>query len=100
MTFTRPGIVTQARTTSTRLPRKVLTEVAGRTLLDHHLDRLAATGLPVVVATTTSSHVEVIDAVLPRDTPYPIELSTVPDPAWSEYDGLHAKLARSQPPAG
>jgi spore coat polysaccharide biosynthesis protein SpsF len=55
VTFTRPGIVTQARTTSTRLPRKVLTEVAGRTLLDHHLDRLGATGLPVVVATTTNT---------------------------------------------
>lgn len=55
MSLTRPGIVTQARTTSTRLPRKVLTEVSGRTLLDHHLDRLGAAGLPVVVATTTNS---------------------------------------------
>jgi spore coat polysaccharide biosynthesis protein SpsF len=50
----RIGIVTQARTTSTRLPRKVLIEVAGKTLLDHHLDRLAASGLPVLVATTTN----------------------------------------------
>lgn len=50
----RIGIVTQARTTSTRLPGKVLIEVAGRTLLDHHLDRLAASGLPVLVATTTN----------------------------------------------
>jgi spore coat polysaccharide biosynthesis protein SpsF len=52
---TRVGIITQARTTSTRLPRKVLIEVGGRTLLDHHLDRLAASGLPVLVATTTNT---------------------------------------------
>jgi spore coat polysaccharide biosynthesis protein SpsF len=51
---TRTGIVTQARTTSTRLPRKVLLEAGGRTMLDHHLDRLATSGLPVVVATTTN----------------------------------------------
>ena len=64
--FARPGIVTQARTTSTRLPRKVLTEVAGRTLLDHHLDRLAATGLPVVVATTTNATDDEIVALCAR----------------------------------
>lgn len=52
--MTRVGVVTQARTTSTRLPRKVLLEVGGRTLLDHHLDRLVAGGLPVLVATTTN----------------------------------------------
>lgn len=52
--MTRVGIITQARTTSTRLPRKVLIEVAGKTLLEHHLDRLTTTGLPVFVATTTN----------------------------------------------
>ena len=51
---TRAGIVTQARATSSRLPGKVLLQVAGRTLLDHHLDRLEASGLPVLVATTTN----------------------------------------------
>lgn len=51
---TRVGVITQARMTSTRLPGKVLIEVGGRTLLDHHLDRLAAGGLPVLVATTTN----------------------------------------------
>lgn len=50
--MTRVGIVTQARTNSTRLPGKVLIPVGGRTLLDHHLDRLATSGLPVLVATT------------------------------------------------
>ncbi len=49
------GIITQARTTSTRLPGKVLIEVAGTTLLDHHLDRLAASGSEVFVATTTNA---------------------------------------------
>ncbi len=49
------GIITQARTTSTRLPGKVLLDAAGRTMLDHHLDRLAQTGLPVIVATTTNT---------------------------------------------
>jgi spore coat polysaccharide biosynthesis protein SpsF len=52
---TRVGIITQARTTSSRLPRKVLLSVDGKTLLEHHLDRLAMSGLPVLVATTANS---------------------------------------------
>ncbi|KQR40424.1 acylneuraminate cytidylyltransferase [Microbacterium sp. Leaf159] len=40
--------------TSTRLPGKVLLRAAGRTMLDHHLDRLIQTGVPVIVATTTN----------------------------------------------
>ena len=51
----RVGVVTQARTTSTRLPGKVLIEVGGRTLLDHHCDRLEAAGLTTYVATTTNA---------------------------------------------
>jgi spore coat polysaccharide biosynthesis protein SpsF len=50
----RVGIVTQARTTSTRLPGKVLLDVGGKPLLQHHLDRLTTSGLPVFVATTTN----------------------------------------------
>jgi spore coat polysaccharide biosynthesis protein SpsF len=50
----RVGVVTQARVSSTRLPGKVLMEAAGRSLLDHHLDRLERSGLDVVVATTTN----------------------------------------------
>ena len=53
--MTRVGVVTQARTGSTRLPGKVLIEAAGRTMLDHHLDRLVAAGLDVYVATTDGS---------------------------------------------
>lgn len=41
--------------TSTRLPGKVLLTAGGRTMLDHHLDRLETTGLPVIVATTTNA---------------------------------------------
>ncbi len=51
----RVGVITQARTTSTRLPGKVMMTAAGRTLLDHHLDRLAAAGLEVYVATTVNA---------------------------------------------
>lgn len=53
--MTRVGIITQARTTSTRLPEKVLLEAAGRTMLDHHLDRLEEAGLEVLVATTVNA---------------------------------------------
>lgn len=52
--MTRVGIVTQARSTSTRLPGKVLLEAAGKSLLEHHLNRLRRSGLPVYVATTTN----------------------------------------------
>lgn len=48
-------VITQARTTSTRLPGKVLLAAGGRTMLEHHLDRLAASGLPIVVATTDNA---------------------------------------------
>lgn len=50
--MTRVGIITQARMTSTRLPGKVLFRAGGKTMLAHHLDRLAATGFPVITATT------------------------------------------------
>ena len=52
---TRVGVVTQARASSSRLPGKVLIEVAGRTLLGHHLDRLERSGLTAFVATTTNA---------------------------------------------
>lgn len=53
--MSRTAVVTQARMTSTRLPGKVLLEAGGRTLLDHHLDRLLRVGLDVVVATTVNA---------------------------------------------
>jgi spore coat polysaccharide biosynthesis protein SpsF len=54
------GIITQVRVTSTRLPAKVLLSVAGRSYLEHHLDRLSRTGLPVIVATTTNVHDDLV----------------------------------------
>jgi spore coat polysaccharide biosynthesis protein SpsF len=50
----RVGVITQARMGSTRLPGKVLIESAGRTMLDHQIDRLVAAGLDVYVATGDS----------------------------------------------
>jgi len=46
------GIISQARTGSSRLPGKVLKLVNGKTLLEYHLIRLRETGYPVFVATT------------------------------------------------
>jgi spore coat polysaccharide biosynthesis protein SpsF len=58
------GIITQARATSTRLPRKVLLPVGGRTFLDHHLDRVAlGNDFRVVVATTVNVDDEPIVAL-------------------------------------
>ena len=47
------GIISQVRMGSTRLPGKVLLPAAGRPLLDHHVARLAQSGLPLYLATTT-----------------------------------------------
>ena len=58
----RPGVVIQARTGSTRLPGKVLLRVQGDTLLGHLLRRLSRCRrvLEVVVATTTRAEDEAI----------------------------------------
>ena len=50
----RAGIVLLARTASTRLPGKALEPIGGRTILEHCLQRLIASGVgPVILATTT-----------------------------------------------
>lgn len=46
------AVILQARMGSTRLPGKVLAPIAGRSLLAHCVERLKASGLPVIVATT------------------------------------------------
>lgn len=48
-------IISQARMTSTRLPGKILKEVADQTLLGYHIDRLKKTGIDIVVATTVNA---------------------------------------------
>lgn len=54
MTDGRVPIVLQARMGSHRLPGKVLATIAGRTLLEHCVTRLARAGVgPVILATTT-----------------------------------------------
>jgi len=49
------GIITQARMTSTRLPGKILLSSGGKTVLHHHVQRLAWSGLPIFVATTNNT---------------------------------------------
>lgn len=65
--MSRTGIITQARMTSTRLPGKVLLRAGGRSMLDHHLDRLNDVGVPVIVATTTNASDDpIVSAALDR----------------------------------
>ncbi len=48
----KTAVIAQARMTSSRLPGKILMKVAGRPLLQHHIDRLRDAGLDVILATT------------------------------------------------
>lgn len=45
-------VISQARMTSSRLPGKVLLEIAGKPLIQYQLERISRTGLDLVVATT------------------------------------------------
>lgn len=47
------GIVSQARLGSSRLPAKVLLSAGGKTLLQWHMERLAASRHQIILATTT-----------------------------------------------
>lgn len=48
------GIITQARMTSTRLPGKILLKASNKTILEHHIDRLKWSKIPIFVATTVN----------------------------------------------
>lgn len=54
------GIIIQARTGSTRLPGKVLKRLSGITVLEHIIQRLQITNLPIIVATTTNPNDDLI----------------------------------------
>jgi len=56
-----PGIITQARMSSTRLPEKVMKRVKGKAILEYHIERLLQSGYPVFIATTVN---EVDDIVV------------------------------------
>jgi spore coat polysaccharide biosynthesis protein SpsF len=58
----RVVIISQARMTSTRLPGKVAINVLGKSLLQHHLERLQRVNLmsQVIVATTVNSSDDII----------------------------------------
>ncbi len=60
------AIVLQARMGSQRLPGKTLALVAGRTVLEHCVERLQASGLPVVIATTTRPEDDALEAEAQR----------------------------------
>lgn len=61
-------VIVQARMTSTRLPGKVLLEVAGKPLLEHQIERLRRVKLAdkIVVATTVNAADEPIVALCRR----------------------------------
>jgi len=56
----KTAIITQVRTTSTRLPRKVLKKVNTKTILEYHIERLQWSELPIIVATTTNREDDII----------------------------------------
>jgi spore coat polysaccharide biosynthesis protein SpsF (cytidylyltransferase family) len=58
----RAAIILQARMGSRRQPGKSMMVLSGRTLLNHCVWRLHATGLPVIVATTDRDEDDVIAA--------------------------------------
>ena len=49
------SIITQARMTSSRLPGKILLEAGGKTMLQHHIDRLTPVHHPIIIATTKNA---------------------------------------------
>lgn len=51
----RIGIITQARMTSTRLPGKVMLCLNNKPVLQHHVERLAQSKIPIFIATTVNT---------------------------------------------
>lgn len=55
------AIITQARTGSSRLPKKIFNEVNGKSLLSYHIDRLKQASLPIIIATTIRENDDIIE---------------------------------------
>ncbi len=53
-------IIVQARTSSTRLPNKVLLKISNKTLLEYHVERARKSKLPIIVATSEDSRDDAI----------------------------------------
>jgi spore coat polysaccharide biosynthesis protein SpsF len=53
-------IISQARMTSSRLPGKIMLESGGKTMLQHHIDRLQSVGFPLLIATTSNIEDDVV----------------------------------------
>ena len=83
------GIISQVRMGSTRLPGKVLLPAAGRPLLDYHVARLAQSGLPLYLATTTEPADDALAAYA--------EAHGLPYHRGSETDVLARYLADADP---
>lgn len=64
------GIITQARTTSTRLPAKILLEAKGRSVIEHHINRLLWSNIPVYIATTIHHAGSIVEFAERRNIPY------------------------------
>ena len=56
------GVLVAVRMKSTRLPRKALIEIQGKTIIEHLLERVKAARMPNVVVVCTSTHPD--DAIL------------------------------------
>ena len=58
----RTAIILQARMGSRRLPGKTLMTIGTQTVLEHCITRLDAAGLPLIVATTTRTEDDAVEA--------------------------------------
>lgn len=65
------GIISQARTTSSRLPQKVLKVVNGYSMLEHHINRLNKCKGQLYIATTINKEDDAIVEICKKaNTPY------------------------------
>ena len=88
MTTSDTAIVLQARMGSRRLPNKVIAPIGRRSILGHCITRLAASRLPVIVATTGRSEDDVVEQEARRHSAEVIR--------GSEHDVLERYLAAAR----